>query len=93
MSARVIRSWKAKPAAGVRTPGLILKFDLRINEERFRGLSLDEMKRRYQKEARRIVDAMSQHLPGGLTDAIFSVFCEKKASLLIVPHEPLADEQ
>lgn len=80
-----ISSFKAHPA----TRGDLA---LRVNFDRLPKDFADEKwsdaasREEYQREARALVEALVEHLPGGLLDAVFSVLAERQASLLIVPH-------
>lgn len=75
-----IKSYKAKD----RKP-LIINFTKDLPE----GLpeNYDLLRDWFHQEAIRVVDKMYDHLPGGLTDAIFAEMAHRKASLWIVSYK------
>lgn len=74
------RFWRASEA-----PTLVLRFDKDVEGEP--QATLDEMRVRYAEQGRRICALLAASLPGGLFDALAGAMLERKASLLIVPHD------
>lgn len=77
------------PRAEETTP-LVLVFDGKLPEIAADERAWEEMRRKYYQEgAEALVDALQQHVPGGLFDAVFAEMARRRASLLAVAYKPL----
>ncbi len=84
-----IKSWKAQSIDSEEVADLVIEFDMDAPDDHYATRPGEpphlSAKFAYRKEADRIVDALAEHLPGGLFDAIFASMCSHTASVLRVP--------
>lgn len=76
----IIDTWKAIPSGEV-----IDDLEIHVKTEPPVVGSIEEVREMYACEASRIVEAMLNHMPQGLTDAIFAELCRQKARLFSAP--------
>ena len=85
-----IKSW----VADYRPP---LTIEFSTNIPKFKNIPtdifLENRKNQYSQEAKIIVEAMWNHLPGGLIDAIFAELSHRMASVFSVARPPIKLEE
>lgn len=64
----------------------VLPLTIQIDQEIPDCNSLDEARKLYAEQAKILVDALGEVLPGGIFDAVLVALMEKKVSLFRVPH-------
>lgn len=79
-----ISSLLAQPVDGANPKlPLIIRFEREVKTE---GATLGALNAEYQAHAKKLVDAMTRHIPGGLFDALAVEFLDRKRSLFAVAH-------
>jgi hypothetical protein len=79
-----ISSLLAQPVDGANPKlPLIIRFEREVKTE---GATLGALNAEYQAQAKKLVDAMTRHIPGGLFDALTVEFLDRKRSLFAVAH-------
>ncbi len=76
-------TYKARGGRDYKVASLQIIFNLEL--PMIEKATLQEMSNLYEREAKKIVSAMINCLPGGLFDAILLEFFSEKKSLLAVP--------
>lgn len=84
---RRVVSMKAVPVGREKLEDLVIVFTEPPPEPTPGDATYSTMRRAYQADAMKIVDAMRNHIPGGLFDAILGEMLEVKRSVFQVPHE------